>query len=50
VRSLAEGLEATVRWYIDHKEWWEDIFQSGRYGGERLGLDAHQQRPQVTGA
>jgi dTDP-glucose 4,6-dehydratase len=35
--SLAEGLESTVRWYIDHKDWWEEIFASGRYGGERLG-------------
>ena len=38
-RSLAQGLESTVQWYIDHKDWWEDIFRSGRYGGERLGLD-----------
>lgn len=38
-RSLAEGLESTVRWYIDHTDWWEEIFRSGRYGGERLGLD-----------
>jgi dTDP-glucose 4,6-dehydratase len=37
-RSLAEGLESTVRWYVDQKDWWEDIFRSGRYGGERLGL------------
>jgi dTDP-glucose 4,6-dehydratase len=43
LRSLAEGLEATVRWYIDHVDWWEDIFRSGRYGGERLGLDARRQ-------
>ena len=51
-RSLAEGLEATVRWYVDHKDWWEDIFRSGRYGGERLGLDTRQQpaRRQATGA
>ena len=41
-RSLAEGLEQTVRWYIDQKDWWEDIFRSGRYGGERLGLDQRQ--------
>jgi dTDP-glucose 4,6-dehydratase len=45
-RSLAEGLESTVRWYVDQKDWWEDIFQSGRYGGERLGLN----RRQATGA
>ena len=53
-RSLAEGLESTVRWYIDHKDWWEDIFRSGRYGGERLGIDPRQQaatinRHQATG-
>lgn len=38
--TLAEGLESTVRWYIDHKDWWEDIFRSGRYDGGRLGLQA----------
>jgi len=48
-RSLAEGLESTVRWYIDHKDWWEGIFRSGRYGGERLGLDPRHPRRQVTG-
>jgi dTDP-glucose 4,6-dehydratase len=42
LRSLAEGLESTVRWYVDHMDWWEDIFRSGRYGGERLGLEARQ--------
>jgi dTDP-glucose 4,6-dehydratase len=40
--SLAQGLESTVRWYIDHADWWEEIFRSGRYGGERLGLDQRQ--------
>ncbi|HEX6118614.1 MAG TPA: dTDP-glucose 4,6-dehydratase [Dongiaceae bacterium] len=54
LRSLAEGLESTVRWYVDHAEWWEDIFRSGRYGGERLGLEARQPAgtvglPQATG-
>ena len=44
LRTLSEGLESTVQWYIDHKNWWEDIFSSGRYGGERLGLDL-QRRP-----
>ena len=42
-RTLAEGLESTVRWYIDHKDWWEDIFRSGRYDGQRLGISALQQ-------
>lgn len=37
-RSLEDGLAATVHWYIEHRNWWEEIFRSGRYGGERLGL------------
>lgn len=48
LRSLRTGLEETVRWYFDHKDWWEAIFQSGRYGGERLGLT--RQRPELSGA
>jgi dTDP-glucose 4,6-dehydratase len=53
-RTLAEGLESTVRWYVDHKDWWEDIFRSGRYDGQRLGISALQQpviagRRQTTG-
>ncbi|MCC6889563.1 MAG: dTDP-glucose 4,6-dehydratase [Hyphomicrobiales bacterium] len=34
--SFAEGLEATVRWYIDNEWWWRPLRQ--RYRGERLGL------------
>lgn len=37
-RSLQDGMAATVQWYIERKDWWEEIFASGRYGGERLGL------------
>lgn len=36
-QSFEEGLSATVRWYLDHKAWWEPI-RSGRYEGDRLGL------------
>jgi dTDP-glucose 4,6-dehydratase len=32
-----EGLETTVRWYIDNQTWWEHI-RSRAYRGERLGL------------
>ena len=32
-----EGLRATVRWYLDHRGWWERVM-SGAYRGERLGL------------
>jgi dTDP-glucose 4,6-dehydratase len=47
LHTLDGGLESTVRWYIDHKDWWEDIFGSGRYDGGRLGLQAAQ--PKATG-
>jgi dTDP-glucose 4,6-dehydratase len=32
-----EGLTATVRWYLEHREWCEAV-QSGRYERQRLGL------------
>jgi dTDP-glucose 4,6-dehydratase len=35
--DFAGGLRRTVRWYLDHREWVEEI-RSGRYRGERLGL------------
>jgi len=35
--DLAAGLAATVRWYLDHRDWCEDV-QSGSYRRERLGL------------
>lgn len=31
------GLEQTVRWYLENREWWQRI-HSGAYRGERLGL------------
>lgn len=34
--TFLTGLEKTVRWYIDHRPWWEGI-RAARYGGERLG-------------
>jgi len=34
--ALEDGLRATVRWYLDHADWWEQILAT-RYGGERLG-------------
>ena len=36
-RTFEQGLEATVRWYLGHREWWEAI-RARRYGGDRLGL------------
>ena len=35
--DLTSGLERTVRWYLDHQRWAEEI-RSGHYRGQRLGL------------
>lgn len=35
--SFDSGLERTVRWYIDRRDWWTPILE-GKYRGERLGL------------
>ena len=36
-RSFEQGLDETVRWYLEHQAWWEPI-RAGRYAGVRLGL------------
>ncbi len=38
-QSFETGLELTVRWYLENREWIERV-QSGGYRGERLGLTA----------
>jgi dTDP-glucose 4,6-dehydratase len=35
--DFESGLRRTVRWYLDHRDWCEQI-QGGRYDRERLGL------------
>lgn len=35
--TFEQGLEKTIRWYMDNEQWWRRI-QSGVYRGERLGL------------
>ena len=35
--GFEDGLRHTVRWYLDHRDWWERVM-SGAYRGERLGL------------
>jgi dTDP-glucose 4,6-dehydratase len=35
--DLQSGLEHTVRWYLDHRDWCEEV-QTDRYARERLGL------------
>ena len=37
--NFDEGLETTVRWYIDHRDWCAQV-QQGRYDRGRLGLAA----------
>ncbi len=35
--GFAEGLEATVRWYVDHLDWCNEVRERAGYGGERIG-------------
>jgi len=35
--TFESGLERTVAWYIERRDWWEPLRQ-GVYGGERIGL------------
>jgi len=35
--TFDSGIEKTVRWYLDNRDWWEPLLAQ-RYGGERLGL------------
>jgi dTDP-glucose 4,6-dehydratase len=37
--AFEEGIDATVRWYMDNESWWRPIL-SGAYAGERLGVNA----------
>jgi dTDP-glucose 4,6-dehydratase len=43
--SFEAGLEATVRWYLQHQDWCCAVRQRAGYGGERIGLAA----PGVSG-
>lgn len=35
--TFEEGLASTIAWYLDHRDWWQQI-RGGRYRGERLGV------------
>jgi dTDP-glucose 4,6-dehydratase len=39
--SFDTGLEKTVRWFCDNREWWKALLASG-YHNARIGLGAHQ--------
>lgn len=36
LETFESGIEKTVRWYLDNKNWWEPI-RAAKYSGERLG-------------
>ena len=38
--NVEQGLEATVRWYLDHLDWCRDVRQRSGYSGERIGVHA----------
>lgn len=38
VHDFEDGLQQTVKWYLNNGEWWTDIL-TGRYQGQRLGLN-----------
>jgi dTDP-glucose 4,6-dehydratase len=42
--TFDSGIEKTVRWYLDNREWWESV-RRGVYAGERLGLAGKRERP-----
>ena len=44
--SFASGMERTIAWYLEHRDWCEAVQGSGGYTGARLG----QARPGAAGA
>jgi dTDP-glucose 4,6-dehydratase len=38
--SFEQGLEATVRWTLAHRDWCQQVRQRAGYGGERIGTHA----------
>jgi dTDP-glucose 4,6-dehydratase len=41
-RSFEDGLDETVRWFLDNEAWWLPLLD--RYAGQRLGAAANAQR------
>ncbi|TDO10647.1 MULTISPECIES: dTDP-glucose 4,6-dehydratase [Halomonas] len=37
--TFESGLDKTLQWYLDNREWWQRV-QDGRYQGQRLGTGA----------
>jgi dTDP-glucose 4,6-dehydratase len=42
--TFDSGIEKTVRWYLENRQWWEAV-RRGIYAGERLGLAGKRERP-----
>ena len=42
--DFESGMESTVRWYLDHREWCEQVQRHGQYRRERLGLSEEEER------
>jgi dTDP-glucose 4,6-dehydratase len=42
--TFETGIEKTVRWYLDNRQWWESV-RRAVYAGERLGLADKRERP-----
>jgi len=43
--DFESGMEATVRWYLDHRDWCAEVQQKGLYRRERLGLAGEEPQP-----
>jgi dTDP-glucose 4,6-dehydratase len=41
--AIADGIEKTVRWYLENRAWWQGILERN-YATQRLGLGGGQQR------
>ena len=41
--SFEQGLETTVRWYLDNLAWCQQVRERAGYGGERIGTQASAQ-------
>jgi dTDP-glucose 4,6-dehydratase len=41
------GIEKTIRWYLDNRQWWEPLRRGG-YAGERLGLVGKRERSRAA--
>lgn len=44
VHTFGSGLAATVRWYLDRRDWWEPMRSAG-HGQQRLGLGSGSDQP-----